>query len=531
MKKNATTQQVFCGNNIELLREYPDNYFDAVVTDPPYGLGKEPNAEEMLRAWVTDGHLEVNGSGFMGKEWDAFVPQPIFWKEVFRVLKHGGHVVSFFGTRTYDWGVMAMRLSGFEIRDCIQWIYGSGFPKSHNISKAIDKMHGAEREVVGKSNYSMPKADNSMKENSYGISGGKLANGVTAERVIADVTIPTTPEAKKWDGWGTALKPANEPIVLARKPIEKGLNIAQNVIKWGTGALNIDTSRLEHNEEQKFTNRAQRKEGWNMDNCGFDSTKNVTASANPSGRFPTNVILTHHPDCKCIGLKDISNETEVLAEEWTCVDDCPIKVMDNQSGQLTSGKMLPEHTRHTDGSPNGIYGKFDSNHPITETYGDSGGASRFFYVAKASKSERNFGLDEFEEKQTLGGGGLTAEIKDDGSYETASAGGKYGSVKAKQRNTHPTVKPVKLMQYLVRLVTPENGIVLDPFNGSGTTGVACKIDGFNYVGMDLSEEYCRISQTRIDMFVEEREFIDECKIFDSQKNQIDGQTSIFDFID
>ena len=339
MKKDSPTQQVFCGNNIELLREYPDNYFDAVVTDPPYGLGKEPNAEEMLRAWITEGHLEVKGSGFMGKEWDAFIPQPIFWKEVYRVLKHGGHVVSFFGTRTYDWGVMAMRLSGFEIRDCIQWIYGSGFPKSHNISKAIDKMQGAEREVIGKSNYSMPKADNSMKENSYGISGGKLANGATAERVIADVTTPSTPEAKKWDGWGTALKPANEPIVLARKPIEKGLNIAQNVIKWGTGALNIDASRLEHNEEQKFTNRGQRKEGWNMDNCGFDSTKNVTASANPSGRFPTNVILTHHPDCKCVGLKDISNEDETISEEWTCVEDCPIKVMDNQSGQLTSGKM------------------------------------------------------------------------------------------------------------------------------------------------------------------------------------------------
>ena len=142
-------QVVICGNNIETLKNYPDNYFDAVVTDPPYGLGKEPNAEEMLRAWIDTGYLEVSGSGFMGKEWDAFVPQPLFWKEIFRVLKYGGHIVSFFGTRTYDWGCMAIRLAGFEIRDCIQWVYGSGFPKSHNISKAIDKMHGSEREIVG----------------------------------------------------------------------------------------------------------------------------------------------------------------------------------------------------------------------------------------------------------------------------------------------------------------------------------------------------------------------------------------------
>ena len=132
-------QNVICGNNIELLKSYPENHFDAIVTDPPYGLGKEPNAEDMLREWLKSGYMEVKGGGFMGKEWDAFVPQPIFWKEVFRVLKPGGYVLAFYGTRTYDWGVMAMRLAGFEVRDCVQWVYGSGFPKSHNISKAINK--------------------------------------------------------------------------------------------------------------------------------------------------------------------------------------------------------------------------------------------------------------------------------------------------------------------------------------------------------------------------------------------------------
>lgn len=134
--------KVINGNNIDILKQYPDNYFDAVVTDPPYGLGKEPNASELMKDWIENGFHEVQGKGFMGKEWDAFVPQPIFWKEVYRVLKHGGHVVAFYGTRTYDWGVMAMRFAGFEVRDCIQWIYGSGFPKSHNISKAIDKIGG-----------------------------------------------------------------------------------------------------------------------------------------------------------------------------------------------------------------------------------------------------------------------------------------------------------------------------------------------------------------------------------------------------
>jgi DNA modification methylase len=544
--KSTAEQIILTGNNIDSLKKYPDNFFDSIVTDPPYGLGKEPNAEEMLRAWITEGYLEVKGTGFMGKEWDAFVPQPIFWKEVFRVLKHGGHVVSFFGTRTYDWGVMSMRLAGFEVRDCIQWIYGSGFPKSHNISKAIDKMYGAEREVVGQGKAG--KGFNKVK--GFGTNTTK-SDEFTSEW---DVTEASTDQAKEWDGWGSALKPANEPIVLARKPLEKGLSIAENVLKWGTGAINIDVSRINHNEEQKFTNREQRKEGWNMDNCGFDSTNNHTASADPSGRFPSNVILTHHPQCECLGLKKVKGSSclpsdigkgktekstngiygekvnkitvshndengEETIENWNCHDDCPIKVLDEQSGISSSSDT--QRTRNTLGS-------FGMPNNATPEYSDTGGASRFFYVAKASKSERNFGLDEFEEKQTVGGGGLTAELREDGSLETASAGGKYGSIKALQTNVHPTVKPVKLMQYLVRMITPPNGTVLDPFAGSGTTGVACKIDGFNFVGLELSEEYAQIGRARIEKFVEEKEFIDDCKIFESEKNKIESQYRLFD---
>ena len=576
-------QEVFHGNNLELLKQYPDNYFDAIVTDPPYGLGKEPNAEEMLQAWITDGYLEVKGSGFMGKEWDAFVPQPIFWKEVFRTLKHGGHVLSFFGTRTYDWGVMAMRLAGFEIRDCIQWIYGclsedtevltksgyiqyhkiknlpnfeqqeiliydvendiykwekpqrwseynidqdtcyriksnstdqivsrnhrclveregklifiqaeqlsqmeymptlsndffvlqesqilqssmqwglsgsrmettrsqreesmvgrnereiskvangreqsclegrnyisekervlfgsqievcempervyvngekrwlcggvpinngkavrksivkkrvcashrpqsneqrynefdvvfneqgtqairmgrsysttlatitpfeykgvifcptvstgcfvarrngqvfitgnSGFPKSHNISKAIDKSFGAKREVVGEikrgdverakqngSGYlSDPANRNNEKQFGYG---------------VEEITIPSTEQAKQWDGWGSALKPSNEPIVLARKPLEKGLSIAENVMKWGTGGINIDGCRVGY----KSDDHVLKYEGYSNGEYKSEYEEGTSykhgnqVQINTKGRFPANLILSH----------------------------------------------------------------------------------------------------------------------------------------------------------------------------------------------------------------------------------------------
>ena len=610
-------QIIITGNNIDSLKNYPDNFFDSIVTDPPYGLGKEPNAEEMLRAWITEGYLEVKGTGFMGKEWDAFVPQPIFWKEVFRVLKHGGHVVSFFGTRTYDWGVMSMRLAGFEVRDCIQWIYGSGFPKSHNISKAIDKMPKANDRLsefakILKSKrielgLSISDADNLICDDStmYNFLEGRNVDGVMKvyppnekyyerikqhfnilgwEHIVENnlstigtengnygfqkdgerwkeerhLKIHTTEKAKQWDGWGSALKPANEPIVLARKPLEKGLSIAENVLKWGTGAINIDASRISHNEEQKFTNREQRKEGWNMDNCGFDSTNNHTASADPSGRFPSNVILTHHPECKCLGLKKVKaisggsgekskgglgvngkygkyaleehganagglgdKNGEETIENWNCHDDCPIKVLDEQSGERKAGgKVIGTEPSKT--GQNGIYNTY--NRIKNDPYSDTGGASRFFYVAKASKSERNFGLEGFEEKQTVGGGGGIGNYIED----VNSASGKYGSEKAPSTNIHPTVKPVKLMQYLVRMITPPNGTVLDPFSGSGTTGVACKIDGFNFVGLELSEEYGEIARARIEKFVEEREFIDDCKIFESEKNKIESQYRLFE---
>ena len=412
---------VLNGNNIELLKNYPDNYFDSVVTDPPYGLGKEPNPSELMRAWLETGYHEIQGKGFMGKEWDAFVPQPIFWKEVFRVLKHGGHVVAFYGTRTYDWGVMAMRLAGFEVRDCIQWIYGSGFPKSHNIGKAIDKIQGNKREIIEEKR------------------SGSTSRAYQSEEKTTSGLHFSTKGSSDWEGWGSALKPANEPIVLARKPLEKGLSIAENVLKWGTGGINIDKCRIATNDN--LNGGAYSKETTKIQGSSY--TLGITGNdfIKPEGRFPANIIL----------------------------DEDAAEILDEQSGISKSNDR--KRNRQTLGS-------FGMPNDETPEYNDKGGASRFFYVAKASKSERNKGLDDFEEKPLAFSNQAKAELKRGNSdFDGGDAKGHGNSIRH-LKNFHPTVKPVKLMQYLVRLVTPPNGKVLDPFCGSGTTGIACKLEGF-----------------------------------------------------
>jgi hypothetical protein len=365
----------------------------------------------------------------MGKEWDAFVPQPVFWKEVFRVLKHGGHVLSFFGTRTYDWGVMSMRFAGFEVRDCIQWLYGSGFPKSHNISKALDKLEGAEREVVGKGKSGNPKTHTNMnmayKEGSKSIMGGEF-----------DITAPSTEAAKQWDGWGSALKPANEPIVLARKPLEKGLSIAENILKWGVGGINIDATRIGFKDEADYKESTQKNQHADFgtkpltnNNVYGDYSMVQPKNYQPEGRFPANIIFTHHPECECKGTKKIkpsngsgkasekgggfskgmfgdgtsdnigggftdANGNETI-ENWDCHEDCPIRILDEQSGVSKS-----QRSERGNINDNLVYGKYKEQENTLRGHDDKGGASRFFYVAKASKSERNNGLEGFDSKQT-----------------------------------------------------------------------------------------------------------------------------------
>ena len=507
-------QVVINGDNLELLKQYPDNYFDSVVTDPPYGLGKEPNANDMLKAWLDNGYLEVTGTGFMGKEWDSFVPQPIFWKEVFRVLKHGGHVVAFYGTRTYDWGCMAMRLAGFEIRDCIQWIYGSGFPKSHNISKAIDKTNGNERKILG--------VNKNGKGSDSGSGTYNMNNGKSTMKKEFFVTESITEESKKWEGWGSALKPANEPIVLARKPLEKGLSIAENVMKYGTGAINIDASRIENFNNEHF--RPLVKKQGNFNN---DVEKEWQPENNPLGRFPANIIFTHHADCVCQFFKYEGEEE--INEEWTCFEYCPIKILDEQSGVLN--KQAFSKTDDKSGWQNSYVGGNEVNAVERKLYLDEGGASRFFYVAKASQWERNYGCEQIEEKLSA-----SSEFRPNHLEKTQNGenGNPYGRWKP-LKNNHPTIKPIKLMQYLVRMITPPNGIVLDPFCGSGTTGIACKIDDFEFVGLELNEEYVQIAQTRIEYFDAEKVLIDETKIYQMRtKNEDDAndygctQLNLFD---
>lgn len=292
--------KIYLGNNLEILKTFPDNSIDSIVTDPPYGLGKEPNAYEVLKAWITDGYYEVEGKGFMGKEWDAFVPQPNFWKEIYRVLKPGGYVLSFAGTRTYDWMVMAVRLAGFEIRDMIAWVYGSGFPKGMDVSKALDKYLGAERNIIG---YKKVMAKNDE------IIYGKYKGG------IQNITEPSTDLAKKYEGWGTALKPALEPIVMARKPLDG--TVAQNVLKHGVGGINIDGCRVEAKDGDVFGGG-----GLNSPVNGFmGNTKNTYKKGSgfrddsANGRFPANMILGYLEDEYL--LKDnISKQDKKKVLEW-----------------------------------------------------------------------------------------------------------------------------------------------------------------------------------------------------------------------
>ena len=343
-------------------------------------------------------------------------------------------------------------------------------------------------------------------------------------------------------GWGSALKPANEPIVLARKPLEKGLSIAENVLRWGTGAINIDGCRI------GFKNEADYKESTQKNQHADFGTKPLTNNIiygdysmvqpknyQPEGRFPANLILTHHPECECVGTKKVgsskegeynykgneydvegfvpknspeanSNYGQETIEDWNCHPDCPIKILDNQSGESKSSNT--KRNRSTIGS----FGMPNDNTP---EYSDKGGASRFFqqcnfeqnvrfqYIAKASKSERNKGLEGFEEKTS---GSLNfRNPSSSGRSEDAPSVVAMGGITKPKMNFHPTVKPIKLMQYLVRLITPPNGKVLDPFCGSGTTGIACKLEGYEFVGIEQDAEYCKIAEARINGYKPEIE--------------------------
>ena len=423
--------KIYHGNNLDILKTFPDNSIDSIVTDPPYGLGKEPNAVEVLQSWITTGYHEIIGKGFMGKEWDSFVPQPIFWKECLRVLKPGGYLLSFAGTRTYDWVVMGLRLSGFEIRDMIAWLYGQGFPKSHDVEKAINKMDGVEFDSKPASGVGFMKPDS---EDWHQTKNQLTQKGESSDR------------AKQWQGYGTALKPALEPIVMARKPLIG--TVASNVLKYGTGGINIDGCRVGLNGEEPPKGSGNADNNKTEQKWGFIG--NGGNETNPIGRFPANVIL------------DGSDEV--------------VDLFPNSNGGTGETKVYEDYKNDI---------RFNASNSVNRnSYEDSGSAARFFYTPKASQSERNFGLFNFDDG-----------ISTDG--RTKPIDNAYNRGETKRKNIHPTVKPIDLMQYLVRLVTPRGGICLDPFMGSGTTAVACKSEKVNYIGCELEQDYINIAEARI----------------------------------
>jgi DNA modification methylase len=395
--------KIYHGSNIDVIKGFPDNSIDSIVTDPPYGLGDEPDSLEVLKSWITTGFHEIKGRGFMGKKWDAFVPQPLFWKECLRVLKPGGYLLSFAGTRTYDWVVMGLRVAGFQIRDQIVWAYTSGYPKSQNISLAIDKSKGLQGNLGhGLAAYQVGKREKNTDEPM------KVYN-------------PVSPEAKRWLGWGTSLKPAIEPIVMARKPLAG--KMAENIEQYGTGGINLDESRV---GDASYTQRERhfKSKGIYGDNS--------TYAKEYVGKFPANIILESTKEVKT-AIKNIDESGEPYFKEF-------------KAGNK-------------------------------DVYYDE--SKRFFFVPKPSQKERNWGLN----KDDLD---LDIEESKDAHLEDTD-----------RPNIHPTIKPIDLMRYLVKLVTPQDGLCMDPYVGSGTTAIACKAEKINYIGIDQDENYVKIAEARI----------------------------------
>ena len=374
--------KLYLGNNLEKLKELEDNSVDSVLSDPPYGIN------------------------FMGKKWDYDVPSVELWKEVLRVLKPGGHVLSFCGTRTYHRMVVNMEDAGFEIRDTISWLYGNGFPKSLNIGKEYDKKMGNDREVVG---------ERIVDD----IRGGNFINDEHKK-----IKIEFTKGSSQYEGWGTGLKPSQEFICMARKPISEK-TITENMIKWGVGGINIDESRVGYGTgEGRFPSNT-------ILECICDEVvKGEKGEIKHSGGQLDNTDLTHEWGYKEIKRTNFTDKGDIHTNP-----NCPCYILDKQSG--------------------------------------GGGASRFFYVAKVSKKERNMGLDGF----------------------------------VLSKNQHPTVKPINLLYYLVNMITPKGGVVMDMYMGSGTTGIAARLLGNDFIGMEIDENYFKIAEQRINSFEEYRKLL------------------------
>ena len=471
--------ELYHGNNQDILKQFQNNYFTSILTDPPYGIS------------------------FMNKKWDYQVPSIESWQECLRVLKPGGTLLCFAGTRTQHRMAVNIEDAGFILKDCLMWFFGTGFPKALDISKAIDKAMGVEREIVGHmgGRYNSPGTD---------IRSGKYVGGEAGG--LADwghITEPGSELAKLFDGYKShGLKPAYEPIILAMKPNDG--SYVENALKHGVAGLNIDACRI------GFTSESDEKESKNKNrHADFDSgprenkifgvdnrERGEAGNYDPPGRYPANILFTHHPECEMVGAKKIKaitgggvkvtgdlygefkgykypktitkggeDGTETI-KVWVCHPDCPIRTLDEQSGSRPGCKSPSTAKPGSKFRPD--QGNYMPQGPI---YPDTGTASRFFkqcnyskeevarfkYCSKASRTERNLGLTEH---------GL--------------------------KNTHPTVKPIAILEYLLNLILPpKDGIILDPYFGSGSLGVICERMKIKYVGIEMEKGNCEIAKYRM----------------------------------
>ena len=417
--------KIIHGDALEVLRGMEANIVDAVVTDPPYGIA------------------------FMGKKWDYDVPTTELWAECLRVLKPGGHLLAFAGTRTQHRMAVRIEDAGFEIRDMIAWVYGSGFPKSLDVSKAIDKAAGAEREVLGTVD---PRGafDGRERKSAAINTNWRGAEGRDDVRDLSkkDVTAPATEAARQWQGWGTALKPALEPITMARKPLVG--TVAANVLEHGTGAINVDGCRVETTENLNGGRYSDNKQGDDGNSYGSGiNERSAKDYMQPAGRWPANLIH--------------DGSDEVLAAFPDSNGSGPARKLNRSAKPEQQGWGMNK----------------TASDVVSLRDAGTGSAARFFYCAKASRKDRNEGLTDPGPQSQHGTTLRKVE-------NTATTG-----------NNHPTVKPTELMRYLVRLVTQPGGTVLDPFTGSGSTGKAAVLEGFEFIGIEREAEYVAIAEARI----------------------------------
>jgi DNA modification methylase len=518
------TNVIYLEDCKETMKKMDANSLPFIITDPPYLL-------EFMGKSFDSQHRSHEGEN-IGQKMQKWHEEWV--REAYRVLKPGGYLVAFGGTRTYHRLASAMEDVGFEIRDTLMWLYGSGFPKSLNISKGIDKRKGAEREVVGQ-----VKRGDVQKAKEKG--SGYLADPANRNNEkqfgygVEDITKPATDEAKKWEGWGTGLKPAYEPIVIGMKALSS--SFVDNALNEGVAGMNIDASRVATDKKvddmlRKVERNERQSKQW-REGSGFKNEHNELTGVREDGRFPANVILQHHSECVRVGTKKVKGITgggrkkspvrksgvhteykghqtigreqsyidyadengKETIEDYECHEDCPVRIMNEQSGNSSSPKEVTRNKQKVQpGSGRTMGDGWNNEYRYVQAHGDFGGAARFYYTAKASKGERNVGLEGMkkdfhrrDDGQTRGM--VTSEYRPDGSERK--------EVEA-QENFHPTVKPLDLMRYLVNMFsTPDGGVVYDPFAGSASTLIACKILGREYIGSEMEKDYYEIAKKRL----------------------------------